>query len=275
MPAPASPGTARYRIGTQGWNYDFWNGVFYPAGTKSGAMLELYSRIFDTVEVDSTFYAMPPAGRFHGWYERTPPGFVFTAKLPRDITHEARLVGADHLLFEFCSRASELQEKLGPLLIQLPPDMGVRERDAVERFLSVLPAELQFAVEFRQFAWFDDRTFDLLRRWSVSLAVSVGPWLRSDEAQRIAAEAPGDFRYLRWMGSPRRQRLTPAILRERAAEVEAWAATILAVGAPVTYAYFNNDYLGSSPDAARRLQQLVGIAPADMGLLHEQQDLFG
>jgi uncharacterized protein YecE (DUF72 family) len=271
-----APGAgARFRIGTQGWNYDFWNGVFYPAGTKPIDRLELYSRVFDTVEIDSTFYAMPPAERFMSWYERTPAGFVFTAKLPRAITHDARLVGADDVLFEFCARASGLREKLAPLLIQLPPDMSPGEYDAVERFLGVLPAELEFAIEFRQEAWFEERTFDLLRRWSVSLAVSVGPWLRSAAAQRVAERAPGAFQYLRWMGSPRRQKLTAAILRERADEVAAWAETILAVNAPRTYAYFNNDYLGSSPEAARRLQQLVGLTPADMDLLQEQQDLFG
>jgi uncharacterized protein YecE (DUF72 family) len=273
--ADLMPGPRRFRIGTQGWNYDFWSGVFYPPGTKSTDRLEVYSRAFDTVEVDSTFYGLPPAGRFRSWYERTPEDFVFTAKLPGDITHDARLIGADDLLFEFCTRAAELEEKLGPLLIQLPPDMGVREYDSVERFLSVLPAELQFAIEFRQAAWFDERTYDLLRRWSVSLAVSVGPWLRSVEAQRIAAEAPGAVQYLRWMGSPRRQQLTEPLVRERADEIAAWAETILGANAPVTYAYFNNDYLGSSPDAARRLQHLVGLAPADLSLLSAQQDLFG
>jgi uncharacterized protein YecE (DUF72 family) len=264
-----------YRIGTQGWNYDFWQGIFYPPGTKSIDRLELYSRIFDTVEVDSTFYAMPPAGRFRSWRERTPAGFIFTAKLPRAITHDARLVGADEALFEFCDRASELEEKLGPLLVQLPPDMSPREYDAVERFVGILPAELEFAIEFRQAAWFDDRTFDLLRSWDVSLAVSVGPWLASRPARRLAAVAPGAFQYLRWMGSPRRQQLTPALLEERGDEVTQWAETILAVNAPVTYAYFNNDYLGNSTESARRLQSLLGLEPNDLSLLREQQDLFG
>ncbi|HSJ23541.1 MAG TPA: DUF72 domain-containing protein [Longimicrobiales bacterium] len=273
---PATEGNARrYRIGTQGWNYDFWSGVFYPPGTKSLDRLELYSRIFDTVEVDSTFYATPPPGRFRSWYERTPDEFLFTAKLPRSITHDARLVGAASELFEFCDRAAELEEKLGPLLIQLPPDMGVGERDAVEGFLGVLPAELAFAIEFRQVAWFTEDIFDLVRRWDVAMAVSVGPWMDSATAQRVARVAPGSFQYLRWMGSPRRQQLTPSLIREREQEVAAWAATILSVNAPATYAYFNNDYLGSSPDSARRLQTLLGLEPRDMGLMREQQDLFG
>lgn len=264
----------RFRIGTQGWNYDFWKDVFYPPGTKSSDRLERYSRIFDTVEVDSTFYALPPPGRFRSWYERTPAGFLFTAKLPRSITHDARLVGADQELFEFCDRAAELEEKLGPLLIQLPPDMSPREWENVERFLGVLPAELAFAIEFRQASWYTERTFDLVRRWGVSMAVSVGPWLDSDGARRLATVAPGEFQYLRWMGSPRRQELTSAILREREQEVAEWAETILSVNAPVTYAYFNNDYLGSSPDSAQRLQRLVGVAPTDFAAMQDQQELF-
>jgi uncharacterized protein YecE (DUF72 family) len=263
------------RIGTQGWNYDFWNGVFYPQGARPADRLELYSRIFDTVEVDSTFYATPPAGRFRSWYDRTPPGFVFTAKLPRSITHEARLVGVDQELITFCDRAAELEEKLGPLLVQLPPDLGPGEADNVARFLGSLPAELQFAMEFRQAGWYTEQTFDMLRRWDVTLAVSVGPWLDSDGARRLAAAAPGAFQYLRWMGSPRRQELNDGTVRQRQQEVAEWAATILAVDAPVTYAYFNNDYLGNSPESARRLQKLLGLEPADMGLLREQQDLFG
>ncbi|CAN5646216.1 DUF72 domain-containing protein [soil metagenome] len=264
-----------YHVGTQGWNYDAWTGVFYPAGTRPTDRLELYSRVFDSVEIDSTFYAMPPAERFRSWYERTPPGFQFTVKLPRDITHDARLVDAEALLLEFCDRAAELREKLGPLLIQLPPDMGVAERPAVESFLPLLPREIEFAIEFRDPAWFDEQTIDLLRTWSVTLAVSVGPWLGSPQALRVAESAPGSFRYLRWMAAPRHQALTHAIIGERNDDLAAWAELILGGDQPVVYAYFNNDYQGHSPESARRLQQLLGLTPADPSLLHEQRDLFG
>ncbi|MEX1182842.1 MAG: DUF72 domain-containing protein [Gemmatimonadota bacterium] len=268
-------GKQRFYIGTQGWNYGGWGGRFYPAGVRAGDRLEQYSRVFDTVEVDSTFYAMPPAGRFASWYERTPAHFHFTAKLPRDITHDARLVGADELLYEFCDRASELREKLGPLLVQLPPDMGVRERGAVEAFVRALPRELEFTVEFRDPAWFDEQTFDLLREFDVSLAVSVGPWLRTEQALAVAAEAPGAFRYLRWLGAPRHQEITSSLVAERDADIAAWAELILTGEQPRTYAYFNNDYQGHSPDSARRLQKLVGVEPADPDRLKVQRELFG
>lgn len=266
----------RFRVGTQGWNYDFWNGTFYPAGMKSADRLELYSRVFDTVEIDSTFYAMPPVERFRSWHERTPADFVFTAKLPRDITHDARLMGADHILHEFCDRAAALQEKLGPLLIQLPPDLTPRERAAVERFVGILPADFQFAIEFRDARWFDDRTLDLLRTHDVALALSVGPWLSTGEALPLAVRAPGTFQYIRWMGAPRRQELTTSLISERDDDLSQWARTILdaAVGRPTVYAYFNNDYQGHSPESARRLQKLLGLEPTRPEEVREQGELF-
>lgn len=266
--------TPRCHIGTQGWNYDFWAGTFYPASARSVDRLELYSRVFDCVEIDSTFYAMPPADRFRSWYERTPQDFLFTVKLPREITHDARLVGSDDILAEFCERASRLDEKLGPLLIQLPPDFSPRERDALESFLRTLPADFDFAIEFRDVGWFDDQTYDTLRETGVTMAVSVGPWLRSAEALEIAREAPGTYRYLRWMGSPRHQTLTPALLRERDADLEAWAALILGDAPRDLYAFFNNDYQGHSPESARRLQTLLGLEPGDPSRLREQGELF-
>jgi uncharacterized protein YecE (DUF72 family) len=273
--AVSRPAGPRFRVGTQGWNYDAWNGVFYPRGARSADRLELYSRVFDTVEVDSTFYAMPPAERFRSWYERTPAGFVFTAKLPHDITHDARLVNAEGMLLEFCDRAALLQEKLGALLVQLPPDMSPRERPAVERFLGALPRELDFAVEFRDAAWFDERTFDLLARLELCLAVSVGPWLQAERALEIARVAPGRFGYLRWMGAPRRQHLHATLVRERNAALAEWAELMRGAATDVIYGYFNNDYQGHSPDAARRLLALLGVEAGDPSLLHEQGDLFG
>jgi uncharacterized protein YecE (DUF72 family) len=269
------PGTRRYYIGTQGWNYDAWNGTFYPPGTKSGDRLEQYSRVFDTVEIDSTFYAMPPAERFASWYERTPAGFTFTVKLPRDITHDARLSRVDDILIEFCDRVALLREKLGPLLIQLPPDLHMREFDTVASFVRSLPAELQFAIEFRNTSWFQPRTFDLLREWDVTLTVSVGPWLTTPQAISLASAAPGRFQYLRWLGAPRHQDVTPALLDQRDADLYDWARAIADENRPITYAYFNNDYMGHSPSSARRLQELLGLAPADLSVLREQEDLFG
>src|SRR5215208_4093784 len=111
----------RARVGCQGWNYDDWvtpkasaRTVFYPTGTRAEHMLDLYARAFDTVEVDSTFYAAPSDSTYDGWAARTPDGFTFALKLPRAITHEESLRGARAVsaLEEFCRGARRLQGKL-------------------------------------------------------------------------------------------------------------------------------------------------------------------
>ncbi|HEU4635268.1 MAG TPA: DUF72 domain-containing protein, partial [Edaphobacter sp.] len=111
--------TGVIRIGTQGWNYDAWVGPFYPPGTRSVDFLTVYSRAFNTVEVDSTFYAIPSVNTFKSWYSRTGSDFAFALKLPQEITHERRLRDAADLAALFFDRARELREKLGPILVQL------------------------------------------------------------------------------------------------------------------------------------------------------------
>ena len=100
------------RIGTQGWNYEAWVGPFYPSGTRPADFLAVYSRAFTTVEVDSTFYAIPAAKTVRGWAERTPPEFSFALKMPQEITHENRLRDSADLAALFFDRARELGPKL-------------------------------------------------------------------------------------------------------------------------------------------------------------------
>ncbi|HET6700922.1 MAG TPA: DUF72 domain-containing protein, partial [Gemmatimonadaceae bacterium] len=128
------------RIGTQGWNYDAWVGPFYPEGSRAADFLALYARAFNTVEVDSTFYAIPAEKIVLGWAERTPDDFVFALKLPQEITHERRLRDSKDLLAQFFDRARLLGPKLGAVLVQLGPDFGPSELPALAAFLPMLPA---------------------------------------------------------------------------------------------------------------------------------------
>src|SRR4051812_30863480 len=136
----------RIRLGTQGWNYDAWVGPFYPLGTRPGEFLGIYGRAFGTVEVDSTFYAIPASKTIAGWASRVPADFLFALKLPQEITHERKLRDSDDLLAEFADRARELGDKLGPILIQLGPDFAPAELPAVAQFLPKLPRDLRFAI---------------------------------------------------------------------------------------------------------------------------------
>ena len=146
----------RVQVGCQGWNYEDWvtppaaaRPVFYPAGTRAEHMLDAYARAFDTVEVDSTFYAAPTDATFDNWRKRTPDNFAFALKLPREITHEHALRGAASLraLDTFCERARRLDAKLAAVLVQLPPQFEATAENAraLADFLPRLPADIRFA----------------------------------------------------------------------------------------------------------------------------------
>jgi uncharacterized protein YecE (DUF72 family) len=256
-------------VGTQGWSYDDWVGPFYPPGTRSSDWLELYARAFDIVEVDSTFYAHPPAERFEAWRERVPDDFLFTLKMPGEVTHELRLTDPRPAI-RFCDDARRLGPKLGAILVQLPPRHGPAAFADTAAFLDVLPDDLRIVAEFRDRAWLVPETFAMLRETGTSLAVSTGPWMDEATARDVASSSEAGLLYLRWM-APVRHLVHPG----RDPELEAWARLIPSLPAGEVYAFFNNDYQGHSPASARRLQSLLGQAPVPPDRLSPQRELFG
>lgn len=262
------------RVGTQGWSYDHWVGRFYPPGSASADWLEIYARAFDTVEVDSTFYGPPPRDRYTSWHDRTPGGFIFTLKMPGEVTHEARLHDPRPAL-RFCEDVRALEEKLGTVLIQLPPDFGPAHFDTTARFLHSLPDDLPFAIEFRDRGWLGAETLTLLEETGTTLALSMGPWLDERTARSLAGAAPGRRLYLRWMGSPRHRRDLASLVASRDREIEAWAGRIRELDVDTVFAFFNNDYQGHGPASARRLQSLLGREPVLPRELSPQRELFG
>ena len=224
--------------------------------------------------MDSTFYGPPPPHRYRSWYDRTPDGFLFTLEMPGEVTHEARL-GDARFALRFCREARALREKLGVILIQLPPDFGPARFDVTARFLQSLPDDLQLAIEFRDRAWLVPDTMAMLRSTGTALALSTGPWLDDSAARSLAAGAPGRLLYLRWMGSPRHRRDLAALVEERDREVQEWASRIRSLDVDRVFAFFNNDYQGHSPASARRLQSLLGQSPVPPDELSPQRELFG
>lgn len=268
--------TAEIRIGTQGWNYDAWVGPFFPTGTRPVDYLSVYARAFDTVEVDSTFYAIPAARSVRGWYERTPAGFVFALKMPQEITHERRLRDADDLTELFYDRARELGAKLGPVLIQLGPDFAPVELPALAKFLPRLPSDIRFAVEFRQRGWISDGVLALLAEHGVALALSDGRWIPRKQMLALAARPTAPFVYVRWMGPNRDIVDYSRIQVDRTRELEAWAGVLwpLVQKTVSVYGYVNNHFAGHSPQSARELQRLLGRPAVDPAMLGEQMSLF-
>ena len=128
-------------VGCSGWSYKAWDGPFYPRGTQPEDYLEFYSSVFDTVEIDSTFYSIPPQNSARKWNKFSPPGFKFSPKLPREITHERRLRSTSHLMEQFMESIYPIKEKIGMVLVQLPPSMNYDESFLdFQNFISDLPA---------------------------------------------------------------------------------------------------------------------------------------
>jgi uncharacterized protein YecE (DUF72 family) len=267
---------ARAWIGTQGWNYADWVGPFYPAGTRQVDFLRVYARAFDTVEVDSTFYAIPSSRTVRGWAERVPPEFRFALKLPRDLTHERRLRGAREVLERFCDRARELEDRLGPVLVQLGPDFGPDEMPALEAFLPLLPADLRWAVEFRQPGWVRRETYLLLRSHRVAWALSDGRWMPRATVLKLLRRPTANFACLRWMGPNRALTNFSRVQIDRSAELDEWATAMREAelrGVQV-FGYVNNHFSGHSPATARELQRRLGQTPTEPDEIGEQTSLF-
>jgi uncharacterized protein YecE (DUF72 family) len=263
-------------LGTQGWNYDAWVGPFYPVGTRPADFLTVYTRAFQTVEVDSTFYAIPPVKTVRGWHDRTPPGFTFALKLPQEITHERRLRDSGDLAEQFFDRARELGDKLGPVLIQLGPDFGPSELPALANLLPTLPLDIKFAIEFRHRGWINDGVIALLAEHGVALTLTDARWVPRRQMLGLAARPTAGFTYIRWMGGNRELVDYSRIQIDRSRELEQWAdvlATLAKVGVRV-YGYVNNHFAGHSPQNVRDLQTLLGQTPADPDSLGEQMSLF-
>jgi uncharacterized protein YecE (DUF72 family) len=266
----------RIRLGAQGWNYDAWVGPFFPTGTRSADYLAVYARAFDTVEVDSTFYAIPPSKTIRGWAERVPADFVFSLKLPQEITHENRLRNSGDLLASFADRARELGSKLGSILIQLGPEFGPIELPALASFLPLLPRDLDFAIEFRQRGWIHDGLLALLSEHRVALALTDARWIPRKLMLDLAARPTADFAYVRWMGANRELVDYSRIQMDRSRELSSWAKVLIPLAGSVrtVYGYMNNHFAGHGPASLRELQGLLNmpvVSPDDLG---EQMSLF-
>jgi uncharacterized protein YecE (DUF72 family) len=268
--------SARIRIGTQGWNYDAWVGPFYPTGTRAADYLTVYARAFHTVEVDSTFYAVPPVKTVRGWYARTPEHFVFALKLPQEITHERRLRDADDVAELFYDRARELGEKLGPVLIQLGPDFGPVELPALANLLPKLPRDIRFSVEFRQRGWLSEGVLALLAEHGVGVTLTDARWVPRKQMLELARQVSTPFLYIRWMGANRDIVDYSRIQIDRTAELEQWARVLwpLVQKRVAVYGYINNHFAGHSPQSARELQRALGQVPVEPETLGEQMSLF-
>ncbi|MEO7218595.1 MAG: DUF72 domain-containing protein [Gemmatimonadaceae bacterium] len=263
-------------LGTQGWNYSDWAGVFYPYGARPADFLSVYARAFRTVEVDSTFYAVPPAATVRGWYDRTPSNFIFALKFPQTVTHEARLRDVDGTAAIFFDRARELREKLGPVLVQLGPDFGPEELPALVAFVPRIPRDVRVAIEFRSRGWMTPGVLAFLRDYGIAVALVDGQWIPRRWMIELLARPTGSFHYVRWMGPNRNIVDHSRIQVDRSKELARWVEAMASVPGSVSdvYGYVSNFFAGHAPRSARELQQMLGLDDVDPEMLGEQMRLF-
>lgn len=260
------------RVGTAGWSYGHWRGLLYPKGLPQNRWLEHYARFFDTVEVNTTFYHLPAGDVVAGWRGRVPDDFLLAVKMSRVVTHERRLRGCAGPLSAFLERVGILGDRLGPVLVQLPPSLE-RDLDRLGDFLKLLPDGLTVAIEFRNESWYADDTFELLGEHGVCFCAHDMPGRPSPR------RAVGPAVYFRFHGPGRRYRgcYTDGQLRESAE----WLAKQWPEERSV-YAYFNNDLEGHAVANAQTLRgmlgELTGCALPERDVYRpppHQGDLFG
>jgi len=241
-------------LGTSGWSYKDWVGPFYKKKEKS--MLSAYSKVFKTVEIDSTFYRYPSKGMAMGWLKYSPSDFVFVAKLPKLITHEKRLSldeGVEEDVRRFCELMEplHLNGKLRCILIQLPPKFSF-DIDLMEDFFKILPTNIRFAVEFRDLPWMRDETWRLLRKYEVAYTIVDEPLLPPE------VHVTSKIAYLRWHGRGTRPWYN---YRYSVDDLEPWIPKVKEVAGKVetVYGYFNNHYHGYAVENCLQVLEMLGV----------------
>ena len=231
-------------LGTSGWSYADWEGTLYPVGTPPAGRLAEYVKHFATVEIDSTFYGTPRLSTVERWREVAPDGFLFAAKFPKEITHDKNLVGCEDDAWDFVRTMSALGEKLGPLLLQLPPGFTVETMETLDAFLSNLPQDFSYAVEVRHRSWIGSDLTDLLAVHEAAFALVDYPGMPRLE------EATADFSYIRWLGDRREFPSDHTHLKkDRTEDLRQWSGIVdrfLGEGKTI-FAYANNHYQSHSP----------------------------
>jgi len=241
-------------IGTSGWQYRDWRGPFYPEELPQKEWLEWYCRHFRTVELNNSFYRLPEASTFAQWRRHTPDGFVMAVKMSRFLTHVKKLNEPAEPVKRFLDRAAELGPRLGPVLIQLPPNFrAVPER--LEETLALLPRSVRVAVEFRDPSWFNDQVREVLERRQAAFVLADAP------QREVPHWKTAEWGFLRFHEGGARPR--PCYGEDA---LRTWAERLAAMfgKSDDVYVYFNNDHRCCAVRDARTFAELcreAGLEP--------------
>jgi uncharacterized protein YecE (DUF72 family) len=233
------------RIGTSGWHYDDWKELFYPAQMAKHKWFEYYSKHFDTVEINNTFYQLPKEQTFENWHKQAPKDFLFTVKANRYITHIKRLKEPRDSLKRFFERVRLLKENLGPVLYQLPPNFH-KDLDRLATFMKFLPRDRTAVFEFRHESWFCEDTYKLLSKFNAAFCIHD---LVDIPTPRVIT---GDIIYIRFHGPTGKYQGNYS-----KSALQNWAKWIKEniKGNKGVYAYFNNDIHAYAVQNAKTLKE--------------------
>jgi len=254
--------TQKFHVGCSGWSYEDWVGPFYPKGAKPKDYLRNYSSVFDAVEIDSSFYRIPNQFMISLWKKNTPDGFLFSPKFPKKITHEMKLKDASDTITYFSKTLAGLGEKLGPMVVQLPPsfkyDSGLKD---LESFIAELKTGFRYAIEFRHNSWFRPDVYQLLRSNNIAMCWSINQYVDSP------IELTSNFIYNRMVGEDRAitnfgetQRDTSKVMKQMSEAIKSSMGSV-----NDAFVFFNNHFAGFGPESVNEFRRLLGLMEMDFG----------
>jgi uncharacterized protein YecE (DUF72 family) len=252
-----------HRFGTMGWNYEDWRGEFYAPDTPTAHMLHVFAETLKIVELDTTFYAVPKAETLQKWAGQTPEGFLFTAKLPKLLSHERRLIASHAEANDFARLLqSALGTKCGGVLLQLPPDFTYAEQGNLMRFLERWERATPLFIEFRHASWRGKR--DILLGIPENIEdITVVTTERFDSGEQIA--------YLRLLGEENAFAHFTHRQQKREIELDNWAVRLRE--SPNAFVFVRNFYEGHAPATLFALMERLGYSiPTPLG--QQQMRLF-
>ncbi len=266
------------KLGCSGWSYEDWKVVFYKPGTNTKEMLGLYAKIFDTVEINSTFYRLPSVPQIAAsWVKRTPENFLFAVKFPKDFTHkkQGQCQVNEENLEPFTSLVLdplEREGKLGPILIQFPSSFTVNY-PLLEELFTALPSKYSYTVEFRHPTWLEEqkKTMDLLIRYNIAYCIV------SEKILSPIAEITSNFAYIRWHGlnPPNKDKYLIYNYRYSEEQLQEWVPIVQKLADEVkVFGYFNNHPNGQAPANCNQIKKMLGMKVKDPNAGQKSLDKF-
>ncbi len=232
--------STNYFVGTSGYSYPAWKGIFYPRLLPSKEMLGFYAGQFSAVENNGTFRRLPSVEVTQSWTKNVPKQFRFALKAPQSITHYKRLKNVDHIVSDLLNLANALKKNRGPILFQLPPNFK-KDINRLDDFLALINRRAPVAFEFRHSSWFDGETLACLKRHKSALCIADAA-----ELPQVDFVATTNWTYLRL----RRERYTAKQLR-------AWIDKLECAKLREAYVFFKHEDSGTGPKLARRFMKLI------------------